>query len=156
MAAKKLTPDQQEDIESQVIPALQNIKSDNYEVEGYVFTFRRVKLIEKYKARVWSNKAITDIGLDSAFVYPEDSENANITFFMRLLGNLNNNVHSIQYPDKTYQTLNTNEYTFMLEEFLTTEIGRKGWDEEEFVGKVLDKYIAWSNQTPSEDDIKNS
>lgn len=156
MAVKKITPDQQEDIEAKVMPALQNLKSENYTVDGYVFTFRRVKLIEKYKARVWSNKAITDIGLDSAVTYPDQSENSNITFFMRILGNLNNNVHSIQYPDKTYQTLNPDRYAFMFEEFLDTEIARKGWDEEEFVGKVIDKYVEWTNQSPSEDDIKNS
>jgi hypothetical protein len=151
MADEKLTPEEFENLEAGLISAARNEPSDSFKVDDIRVTFRRPKLFEKYRGRVWANRKLKEIGIENL-----EEDEQGLVFYYRFIGALCMNVNSINKDKKNYEFKADSGYEFLLEQYLEEEINSKGLNEEPFIDKLTEAYAKWEGQTPTEDDLKKS
>lgn len=149
---KKLTEQEFENLEASLIANAKNDPSDTFKVGDLEVTFRRPRLFEKYRGRVWANRKLKGIGIENL-----EEEEQGLVFYYRFIGALCMNVSSITRKDGSKVKLESDDkYEFILEKYLEEDINGKGLNEEPFMDKLSEAYAAWENQTPTEADIKKS
>lgn len=153
MSEEKIKVEEFEDIESKVINAAQNNPSGYYDIAGVKVKFKRPKLFNKYRGRVWANERLKEIGIEDL-----DNDEQGLVFYYRFIGALCMNVVDIVKEDGTHITLTPDdEYTFILEKYLEEEINAKGQTEEAFVDKLSDAFSKWDTEsTPTAEELKKS
>lgn len=155
-AAKALTEKEVVEIESKLIPLLENSPSDGYKLKtGETLFFQRPTLPNKYKYQIWFNKKIKEVGLDS-----DDEEGSEYVYFFNFYGLLNASTVRLITPDGTdylFTPKEDTEYKFLFEKYVTEEVYNKDKSDEDFILDAVEKYLEWQNETsPEDDDIKNS
>lgn len=155
-AAKAMTEKDVVEIETKLIPLLENTPSDTYKLKsGETLVFQRPTLPLKYKYQIWFNKKIKEVGIES-----DDEDMSEYVYFFNFYGLLNASIIKMLNPDGTdylFSPKEDLEYKFLFEKYVTEEVYNKGLSDEEFILDAVEHYLDWQKETSAEDDdIKNS
>lgn len=158
----------EEQLEDNFMQLLTNDPSDPVKVENYdvYVVFQRPAFKDKYKARAWASKKLKEFGFENA-----DSEDPELSYFIRSWATVNSHVIKLFYKDENGSTAIKGEpyseyefdpkkdldYASVFEKYAVEELYNKGEQEDMFVASGILMYTRWMNKFEFDgDDIKNS